>query len=253
MASLPRAIVLAIAALQLALLTIGISHDYRLKHEENNALHATFARSHLRLGLGATRAQNYFYNPSTGGGTFYPNHPPGPGLVLAAVYGVTGHDGPGLTRSVAIAFHVLGTWLFYGLVRRLLRRQWELVVAMLVYIALPESAFFGRMLNHEVMVLPAAILLVRGYWESVHGTWPRGKSMAAIGGGAIWAGFCGWPGFFAIAACAIHAGWELLARKNRRIGTSSSTINTRLFGSLMTRSLRAREALRAGRGGGPRG
>jgi hypothetical protein len=50
----------ALLVLQFALLTIGITRDYQLKHEDNNALHATFARSHLRLGLDTTRGQNYF-------------------------------------------------------------------------------------------------------------------------------------------------------------------------------------------------
>ena len=215
-ADAPAGIVVAIFALQIVLLTIGINRDYQLKHEDNNALHATFARSHLRLGLQATRGQNYFYNPHSGAGTFYPNHPPGPGLVLAVVYAVTGRDGPATTRAVAIGFHVLGTFLFYGLLRRVLRQRWELVVAMLLYVVLPESAFFGRMMNHEVMVLPASILLVRGYWEAVHGTWSQGRSMAAIVTGAVCAAISGWAGFFAIAACVLHAGWEVLVRRNPR-------------------------------------
>ena len=206
----------AIFLLQLLLLSIGINRDYQLKHEDNNALHATLARSHLRLGLAVTRGQNYFYSPGTGAGGFYPNHPPGPGLVLAAVYGVTGHDGPAVTRAVAIGVHVLGTWLFYGLARRVLRERWELGLALLLYVALPESAFFGRMVNHEVLALPFAMLLVRGYWESVHGDWRRPGWMAAIGLGALGAAFNGWAGFFAIGACALHAGWEALVRRNPR-------------------------------------
>lgn len=213
---MPRQTVLAIFVLQIVLLSIGITKPYELKHEDNNALHATFARSHLRVGLQVTRAQNYYYNPQTGFGYFYPNHPPGPGLVLALAYRVTGHDGPTITRLVAIGFHVLGTWLFYGLLGRVFRRRWELVLAMLVYVVLPESAFFGRMMNHEVMVLPAAILLVRGYWESAYGGWSRRWAMAAIITGAVWGVVSGWAGFFAIAACAAHAGWEVLVRKNRR-------------------------------------
>lgn len=213
---MPRRDIVAIVVLQIALLTIGLTRPYELKHEDNNALHATFARSHLRVGLAVTRAQNYFYNPKTAFGYFYPNHPPGPGLVLAAAYAVTGHDGPAVTRGVAIGFHILGTWLFYGLLLRIFRRRWEVTVAMLLYVVLPESAFFGRMLNHEVLVLPAVILMVRGYWESVHGTWPRRRALAAIAAGAVFAVINGWAGFIAIAACAAHAAWELFIRRNRR-------------------------------------
>jgi hypothetical protein len=205
-----------VLVLQILLLTIGIHRDYQLKHEDNNALHATFARSHLRLGFDTTRGQNYFYNPASGAGGFYLNHPPGPGLALAVVYGVTGHDGPFMTRAAAIAFHLLGTWLFYGLLRRLSMQRREVVLALLLYVVVPESAFFGRMMNHEVVVLPAAILLVRGYWESIHGDWPWPRWAAAIVGGSVWAAIGGWPGFFASGACALHAAWEAFFRRNSR-------------------------------------
>ena len=100
-----------VIGLQLSLLTIGIGRDYRLKHEDNNALHATFARSHVQLGLGTTRGQNYFHSPATASGEAYANHPPGPGLTLAVVYSLTGRDGPVITRATAVAFHVLSTIL----------------------------------------------------------------------------------------------------------------------------------------------
>jgi hypothetical protein len=208
--------VVAIFVLQLLLLSIGITRDYELKHEDNDALHATFARSHLRLGLEVTRGQNYFYNPATRTGVFYPNHPPGPGLVLALFYGLTGHDGPFVTRAVAIGFHVLGTWLFYGLARRTLEHRWQLLLALLLYVVLPESSFFGRMLNHEVFVLAFGMLLVRGYWESIQGGWTRGGSMAAMGVGATGAVMSGWAGFFVVGACVLHAGWEAFVRRNAR-------------------------------------
>lgn len=209
----------AVFLLQIALLTIGITRDYRLKHEDNNALHTTFARSHLQLGLDFTLAQNYFHSPATGEGGFYANHPPGPGLVLAVVYSVTGHDGPFTTRATAIVFHMLGAWFFYGLVRRLMERPSDVILAVLLFAILPESAFFGRMMNHEILVLPAAILLVRGYWESVHGEWPWGRWVAAMGIGSVWAALSGWAGFFVIGVCALHAGWEVFSRRNLRART----------------------------------
>jgi hypothetical protein len=206
----------ALFVLQFGLLTIGITRDYQLKHEDNNALHATLARSHLHLGLERTRGQNYFYSPATQTGLFYPNHPPGPALVLAAVYGLTGADGPAITRAVAIAFHMLATWFFLGLARRVLASTTEIVLAVTLFIVLPESAFFGRMLNHEVLALPGAILLVRGYWEAVYGGWSRSRWLPAILGGGAWAAFSGWPGFFAIGACGVHAAIEVAVRRNAR-------------------------------------
>jgi len=207
---------LAILALQVVLLSIGITRDYRLKHEDNNALHATFARSHLRLGLGVTKAQNYFYSPATGTGRFYAHHPPGPSLVLAAVYGVTGADGPVATRGTAILFHVLATWLFFGLARRVLAKDWEVWLAAAFFVVLPESAFFGRMMNHEVLALPPAILLVTAYWEAIRGDWATRRWMPALIGASVWAAVSGWVGFFPIAACVAHGTWEATVRRNVR-------------------------------------
>lgn len=129
---------------------------------------------------------------------------------------MTGFDGPTVTRAVAIVVHMLATWLFLSFARRLLHRGWEVTLALLLFVVLPESAFFGRMVNHEVLALPGAILLVRGYWEAVHGEWSRPRWLLAVVGGAAWAVFSGWVGFFAVGACALHAGVEALVRRNAR-------------------------------------
>ena len=213
--SMRRAVAL-ILLLQLALLTIGITRDYRLKHEDNNALHATFARAHLQLGLGTTKGQNYFYSPARESGEFYANHPPGPGLALAAAYFVTGSDGPLVTRATAVVFHLLAAVLFLGLARRVFPRPREALLATLLFVVLPESAFFGRMLNHEVLVLPAALLIVRGYWEHLCGGPHAGHWLAAAACGCAWAALAGWAGFFVMAACGLHAAWELAVRRNAR-------------------------------------
>ncbi len=214
---LPRTwVVAALFVLQIGLLVIGVGREYQLKHEDNNALHATFARSHLELGLQTTRAQNYFYNPSIDVGRVYAHHPPAPGLTLAAVYWLTGRDGPAVTRATAIVFHVLATWLFYGFARRVFKRDREVLLSTLLFIVVPESAFFGRMMNHEVLVLPAAILLVRGYWESIRDGWSTPRWVAAVLVGATWAALSGWAGFFTIGACAAHAGWTLRVQQKRR-------------------------------------
>ena len=209
-----RLSLLAILLLEVSLLTIGIARDYRLKHEDNNALHATFARSHLRLGLQATKGQNYFFSPETASGGFYAHHPPGPGLALAAVYLATGRDGPLVTRATAVACHLLATLLFFGLARRVLERRREALLATLLFVILPESAFFGRMLNHEVLVLPAAILLVRACWESLHAAGRALRWRIAAAAACVWAALAGWAGFFAIAACALYLGWHVVVRRN---------------------------------------
>lgn len=220
---------LAIFSLQLVLLTIGLGRDYELKHEDNNALHSTFARSHLQRGLATTRGQNYFYDPKRDEGMFYAHHPPGPGLVLALVFGVTGTDGTVPTRSAAIAFHLLATWLFYCVARAVFssrsgrghERRHDALLATAIFAVLPESTFFGRMMNHEVLVLPAALLFTWGYWLSIcrdeaANRWSTPWRVAAMIGGATWAAVAGWAGFFVLGTCGAHAAWEVWFRRNRR-------------------------------------
>jgi len=60
------------------------------------------------------------------------------------------------------------------------------------------------------------ILLVRAYWEWLHGTWPSRRAVIVIVASAAWAAINGWAGFIAIASCAAHAAWELGVRRNRR-------------------------------------
>jgi 4-amino-4-deoxy-L-arabinose transferase-like glycosyltransferase len=205
-----------ILTIQLAVLSIGISREYQLKHEDINCSHAVRARSHQQLGLRVTKGQNYHVNRATGRGSFYAHHPPGPALLLAAVYEVTDQDGPLVTRGTAILFHLLTTALFLMMIRHLLASRWEQMLAGLVLALIPQSAFFGRMLGHEILVLPGAVLLISCYWWLVTGEGRRRWLLLGLVGASIWMAFVGWAGFFAIAACVLHALWELLGRKNRR-------------------------------------
>src|SRR4051812_9007356 len=77
-----------------ALLTIGLTRDWRLLHEDNGAVHTTFARAHLDLGLARTRGHDLFYRPQSGEAYFYSHHPPATSLVLATVFAATGSDAP---------------------------------------------------------------------------------------------------------------------------------------------------------------
>lgn len=239
---------LAIVALQIALLGIGIGRDYRLKHEDNNALHATFARSHAQLGLGVTRGQNYFHSPASGSGEFYANHPPGPGLVLAAVYSLTGRDGPAVTRATAVAFHVLATLLFFGLARRVFGRDEDALLATLAFVLFPESAFFGRMVNHETLGLPAAILLVRGCWESLQEGGGARRWRLVCTAACVWGALAGWAGFFVIAACALYAAREWLVRGNVHARPLFALLTT--LGALLFAMVAAHVLWAAGRGAG---
>jgi 4-amino-4-deoxy-L-arabinose transferase-like glycosyltransferase len=194
--------VLPIVVLALALLSIGVTRDYRLKHEDNNAMHAAFARGHLRAGLGVTRGQDAFVNPDNGRVTFYAHHPPGCGLLLAAAFAITGSDRPVVVRSVAIAATLLALVLLWRLVRREEGPRAALVAAA-AFAILPQAAFYGRMVNHEVLALPAIVLLVDRYFATVRGGgWRAATAMAAA---AVVGALLAWVTFFAIAACVLHA------------------------------------------------
>ncbi len=194
--------VLPIAVVALAVLSIGVTRDYRLKHEDNNAMHAAFARDHLGAGFGVTRAQDAFVNPGNGRVAFYAHHPPGCGLLLAGAFAITGSDRPAVVRSVAIA----ATLLTLAFVWRLVRREEgaaAALVAATAFAILPQAAFYGRMVNHEVLALPAIVLLVDRYFATARGGGSRAAS--GLAAAAVVGALLAWVTFFAIAACAVHA------------------------------------------------
>ena len=120
--------------------------------------------------------------------------------MLAAVYGATGRDDPLVTRGTAVAFHLLATMLFYGLARRVVRTPAELLVAMVAFVGVAQSTFFGRMVNHEVFVLPAGLLMVRGFWDLTRASasaaaWSRPVAWSALIGGAVAGALSGWGAF----------------------------------------------------------
>jgi len=194
--------VLPIVVLALVLLSIGVTLDYRLKHEDNNAMHAAFARDHLLAGFGVTRAQDAFVNPDNGRVTFYAHHPPGCGLLLAGAFAITGSDRPVVVRSVAIAATLLTLILLWRLVRREEGPRAALVAAA-AFAILPQAAFYGRMVNHEVLALPAIVLLVDRYFATARGGgW---RTTAGLATAAAVGALLAWVTFFAIAACAVHA------------------------------------------------
>jgi hypothetical protein len=192
----------AALALALAILSIGITKDYRLRHEDNNALWTTVARAHLHLGLGKTRGHDSFVSRKTGKQSFYRHHPPAIGLTLAAITGILGRDDPVVVRSSAILFHLISLALLFLLVNRILGR-WPALLSALLLALLPQAAFYGRMYNHEPLALPLIILLVDRYWAALtHGCRSDLLWMAAA---AVCGALVGWLTFFAIAACGAHA------------------------------------------------
>ena len=194
--------VVPVLILAAAILSIGISRDYRLKHETNNARHAAFGRTHFREGLAVTKGHDALVNPKNGRIGFYAHHPPGCGLVLGGVFVVTGTDRPEVVRGVAIAATLVALSLLWWIVRREAGPEPALVAA-LAFAVLPQAAFYGRMVNHEVLVLPFIVLLVDRYFAVARG----GGTKAGIGLvlSATSGAFLAWVTFVALVACALHA------------------------------------------------
>lgn len=189
-----------------ALLSIGVTRDWRLVHEDNGALHTTFARGHLDLGLARTYGHDVFHRPATGETTFYGHHPPGTSLLLAGAFVVLGSDAPWAARSVAIVFHLASLALFMALLRIHLPPA-AVLCGGLVFAVLPMSAFFGRMVNYEVPCFTGVLLQLYGYarWRS---DLPGARGFALLALGVVLAGVVDWPAFFFAAAL---GGVELLA------------------------------------------
>jgi hypothetical protein len=193
------------------LLAIGMRDDFRLKHEDNNALYTTFARAHLVKGLAVTGGQDAFVDKS-GQVSFYGHHPGGPALLLAAAMKITGIDAPVMPRAVAASCHLLGL-VFFVLLLRPVARPAELVLGAALYAILPQGAFFCRMLNHEPLVLPAVLLLVERYFHFLRTG--RVRALAGMALAAVWGAAMGWAAFFVMAACLAHAGLAMRAGRVR--------------------------------------
>ena len=154
----------ACAALLGALMLFHGFDPWRYPNDDNGAWFSAVAKSHLGAGLRATRGQDFFTSRGTGELVPYLHHPPLPGLILAASFGVTGSDSPGVARMTFALLHLVTFAILASLaaqawdpVRQRLLFAWVLVVAA----AVPMSAFYGKMPNHEVPGLLFFLLGVR--------------------------------------------------------------------------------------------
>lgn len=206
---------LAVILLAAGLLCLGIAEPYRGKHEDNNALFAAFARNHVHLGLGVTRAHDTLYDPASGTVDFYGHHPPGGGLLLAGWSRLVGGLAPWQVRSLAVVASLAALLLFWSLVRRRVGAAAALG-ATAVLAVLPQISFYGRMVNHEPLALPFLVLLVWVYFEILE----EGDDSGARRGWQGWKDWRGWLvfalvagvaagiawlAFFVLAACGVHA------------------------------------------------
>lgn len=179
------------------LLSIGLTSDWHLIHEDNGAMHTTLALSHLKLGLVKTGAHDVFFNPSTGEATVYGHHPPLTALILAGAFALTGSDSPQVARMVPILFHIGSICLLVVLLSRFFSRGTALFGGFLMA-TLPMSAYFGRMVNYEPLCLFAILIQLIGYVTFKHNA--SARSLAWLCFGILLGGLIDWGSFFFAAA-----------------------------------------------------
>src|SRR5262249_28553349 len=180
-----------------SILSIGLSRDWRLLHEDNGAMHTTLALSHLELGLATTRAHDVFFNPRTGETLSYGHHPPGIALILAGAFLATGSDAPWVARLVVIGFHLASIFLLVELLTRVLPRATALLGGFLMA-TLPMSAYFGRMVNYEPACLFAILLQLTGYATFKQDGARKGLVRLSLG--IVFGGLIDWGAIFFAAA-----------------------------------------------------
>ena len=196
----------AIGTWAVGLLSIELTSDWHRLHEDNGAMHTTFALSHLELGLATTRAHDVFFNPADGHVFVYGHHPAATGLVLAAAFGIAGSSAPWVARSVAIAFHLGTLLLLVWLFARFFRRS-SVLFGGFVLATLPMSAYFGRMVNYEPLCLFGVMVLLAGY--AAYKLYGSRGGLGLLGLGVVLGGLVDWTAFFFAAAIALVEAWDL--------------------------------------------
>lgn len=197
------------------ILSIGLTKDWRLLHEDNGAMHTTFALSHVRLGLAKTRAHDLLFNPTTGGTSVYGHHPPATSLIVAGAFAITGSEAAWVARMVPISFHIGTLVLMMVLLGRFFTHG-QVIAGGFLMATLPMSAFFGRMVNYEPLCLFAVLIQLTGYVAFKKNGSRAGLRWLCFG--ILFGGMIDWPSFFFAAAIITVETIDVLARRPRSAG-----------------------------------
>ena len=201
----------------LAILVYKINEPFSGWFEWNSAWYAHFARNHLQYGLEYT--QLYCTDglsalpPETP--VRYVNHPPLLcGLVAAPMWLLGDHAW--VARGVPIAATLGSAWLLMSIVARLYSGALSLLTGFF-FLALPLTAYFGRMLDFTAVVQFFSLAMLHGYldWSGAYGN--AGGSRRGIAlycAGAVLAIATDWAGvLMASPICA----WHLFRHRDPRI------------------------------------
>jgi 4-amino-4-deoxy-L-arabinose transferase-like glycosyltransferase len=155
----------------------GFTMPFLFPHEEDNALYSQAARNLLRHDLAGTRghASRAVAGEMPGRENFYLNHQPALAWLIAGAHLLVGpHDWA--TRLVPILFSLLGLIILHDATRR----RWGERVALYALILaafLPLSAYYGRVVKFETIILPFGILAID---QGLNRSGRRGVAMFAL-------------------------------------------------------------------------
>jgi 4-amino-4-deoxy-L-arabinose transferase-like glycosyltransferase len=217
---------LALALYAFAILSIGLTRDWQLRHEDNGAMHTTLALSHVRLGLERTRAHDLYFNPHTGEAVPYGHHPPATALLLAGTFALTGSDSPAVARLTVIAFHIGSVLLMTTLLAQFFDARLALAGGF-VMATLPMSGFYGRMVNYEPLCLMAVLVQLYGYVRFKR-TRRRGDLMW-VALGVVAGGLIDWASFFFTAALALVESIDVVRRRSSGPGLLAVLVGSAAF------------------------
>ena len=92
---------------------------WRFPNDDNGAWFSAVARSHIHAGLAGDPRAGFLHVAQDGRTRPYLHHPPMPGLILAAAFGLVGRDSPGIASMTFALLHLLTFALVAGLAARL--------------------------------------------------------------------------------------------------------------------------------------
>lgn len=185
----------AVLPFGLLILCWNVQARYTGWHDWNSAAFSYFARNHIEYGLGYTKLFCTWGDAATPPSPpqRYLNHPP-----LVAIWTAIplrlfgGHEWA--ARTVPIAATLGAAWLWMVMLGRLASRPLG-VLAGFFYLALPMTAYFGRMVCHEAPVEFFSLLMLHGYfqWSGLYGDrYRRSAGIACYSIGAILGIATGW-------------------------------------------------------------
>lgn len=153
---------------------------------------------------------------------YYIHHPPGVPLLVAANFAALG-ESEAAARLVPILFTLLSIAVLYRMVRKAMNHRTATLAAGL-FVLMPMTALFGRMVNHEAVTLFWMLLLVDRYLEWRHTRMTQ--TLASMGAVFCAGALCGWPMFYLGGLIPGHAclAWtqSRRSRMKRRSTTDSS-------------------------------